>query len=177
MAQPIPEGTHTVTPHLIVKGGARAIDFYGAAFGAVEHYRMPAPGGAIGHAELQIGDSVIFLADEFPGNPGPRKLKGSPVTIHLYVPDADATFAQAVKAGAKVKMPLMDMFWGDRYGIVVDPFGHVWSIATHKEDVSPEEMARRMAAMPPPARKKPARKKAARKAKPARRTKKARAKK
>jgi uncharacterized glyoxalase superfamily protein PhnB len=170
MAQPIPEGSHTVTPHLIVDDGARAIEFYRAAFGAVEHYRMPGPGGRIAHAEIQIGDSIVYLADAFPGmSPSPRKLKGSPVTIHLYVPDADATFGQAVKAGAKVKVPVMDMFWGDRYGQVVDPFGHVWSVATHTEDLSPEEMARRgeaaMAAMArPPARKRAPRGKPAKKA-------------
>jgi PhnB protein len=167
MAQPIPEGSRTVTPHLVVKGAAKAIDFYADAFGAVEHHRMGAPGGLVGHAQIQIGDSLLFLADEFPGSPSPIKLKGTPVTIHLYVEDVDATFARAVKAGAKVKMPVMDMFWGDRYGQVVDPFGHSWSIATHKEDVSPEDMAIRgkaaMEAMA--AQKKPApRRKAARKA-------------
>jgi PhnB protein len=168
MAQPIPQGSHTVTPHLVVKGAARAIDFYAAAFGAVEHHRMPGPDGLLGHAQLQIGDSLIFLADEFPGSPSPRKLKGSPVTIHLYVEDVDAVFARALRAGAKVKMPLMDMFWGDRYGQVVDPFGHAWSIATHKEDVSPEEMAKRgakaMAEMAAAAKKPAPRKKTARKA-------------
>lgn len=171
MAQAIPEGTHSVTPHLVVKGGARAIDFYTAAFGAVEHSRMPLPGGKVAHAELQIGDSLIYLADEFPGgSPSPLSLKGSPVVIHLYVEDADAAFNRAVKAGAKVKMPPMDMFWGDRYGQVTDPFGHVWSIATHREDVSPEEVARRaetaMASMSPhPAPKKPRKKPAKRTAK------------
>jgi len=169
MAQPIPEGTHSVTPHLVVNGGARAIDFYTAAFGAVEHSRMPLPGGKVAHAELQIGDSVIYLADEFPGGArSPLSLKGSPVVIHLYVKDADAAFNRAVKAGAKVKMPPMDMFWGDRYGQVTDPFGHVWSIATHKEDVSPEEMAKRavaaMASMSPPPARKRARKKPAKRA-------------
>lgn len=174
MVEAIPEGTHSVTPHLVVNGGARAIDFYAAAFGAVEHYRMPGPGGSVAHAEIQVGDSVIYLADEFPGgSPSPRSLKGSPVVLHLYVADADAAFARAVGAGAKVKMPLMDMFWGDRYGQVVDPFGHTWSIATHVEDVAPEEMARRaetaMASMGPPPKSKPRRKPAPRKArKPAR---------
>jgi PhnB protein len=174
MAQAIPEGTHNVTPHLVVNGGARAIDFYAAAFGAIEHYRMPGPGGSVAHAEIQIGDSVVYLADEFPGgSPSPRSLRGSPVVLHLYVEDADAAFARAVRAGARVKMPLMDMFWGDRYGQVTDPFGHTWSIATHTEDVSPEEMARRaetaMSSMAAPPKPKP-RRKAARKAarKPAR---------
>jgi uncharacterized glyoxalase superfamily protein PhnB len=171
MTNPIPEGTHTVTPHLVIKGAAAAIDFYAKAFGAREHYRMPGADGRIGHAEIQIGDSLIYVADEFPqmGQRSPKAYGGSPVTIHLYVADCDASYAQAVAAGAKVRSPLMDMFWGDRYGQVEDPFGHRWSIATHKEDVSPEEMAKRMAALPPPAppkRSKPkpaAKKKAAKK--------------
>ena len=154
MVHYIPEGARTVTPHLVVKGAAKAIDFYKAAFGAVEHYRMPAPGGTIGHAEIQIADSLVFLADEFPQG-GTRAPRGSAsVLMHLYVPDADASFARAVAAGAKVMMPLMDMFWGDRYGQVTDPFGHVWSIATHKQDLTPEQMIKAseaaMAAIPPP---------------------------
>jgi uncharacterized glyoxalase superfamily protein PhnB len=166
MTNPIPEGTHTVTPHLVIKGAAAAIDFYAKAFGAREHYRMSGPDGRIGHAEIQIGDSLIYLADEFPqmGQRSPKAYGGSAVNIHLYVPDCDASYAQALAAGAKVRAPLMDMFWGDRYGQVEDPFGHRWSIATHKEDVSPEEMAKRMAALPPPAPPKRARpKKAAKK--------------
>lgn len=164
MVSYIPEGTRTVTPHLAIKGAARAIDFYTRAFGAREHSRMPGPRGSIGHAELQIGDSLVYLADEGPGgsSQSPQSLKGSSVVIHLYVPDVDATFQRAVGAGAKVSMPVMDMFWGDRFGQVRDPFGHLWSLATHKEDLSPDEMARRgqefMASMPPP---KPAAKKAA----------------
>jgi len=150
MGHPIPEGNHTITPHLIVKGAAEAIDFYKRALGAEELSRMPfpAPDGSmkVGHAELRIGDSKLVLADEFPeyGAVGPTG--NSPVTIHLYVTDADAAFARAVEAGATVTMPLADMFWGDRYGKVVDPFGHHWSIAEHLEDLSPEQMMERMAA-------------------------------
>jgi PhnB protein len=164
MVSAIPEGTRTVTPHLVVKGASKAIDFYTKAFGARERYRMNGPGGSIGHAELQIGDSLIYLADEWPqgGSRSPQSLKGSSVVIHLYVDDVDSSFQRAVRAGATVTQPLMDMFWGDRFGQLQDPFGHVWSMATHKQDLTPEEMARRgeeaMAAMPPP---KPARKKAA----------------
>jgi uncharacterized glyoxalase superfamily protein PhnB len=167
----VPEGTHTVTPHLVVRDGARAIDFYGAAFGAVEIYRMPAPDGALVHAELQVGDSRIYLADEAPamGARSPKALKGTPVTIHLYVEDVDATFERAVRAGASVVRPVEDQFWGDRYGQVEDPFGHVWSIATHKEDVAPGEMMRRaeefFASMPPPPKPAPRKKAAAKKAK------------
>jgi PhnB protein len=161
MVSYVPEGTRTVTPHLVIKGAAKAIDFYTRAFGARERYRMPAPGGMIGHAELQIGDSLVYLADEWPqgASRSPQSLKGSSVVIHLYVPDVDAAFQRALGAGASVAQPLMDMFWGDRFGQVRDPFGHLWSLATHKEDLSPEEMARRgqeaMASMPgpPPSRK------------------------
>jgi uncharacterized glyoxalase superfamily protein PhnB len=151
MAQRIPDGHHTITPHLVVKGGAEAIDFYKRAFGAEELYRLPAPGSngevKVGHAAFQIGNSRLFLADEFPqwGSMGPNGK--SPVTIHLYVTDADAVFNRAVAAGATVTMPLADMFWGDRYGKLVDPFGHHWSIAAHMEDVTPEQMNERMAAM------------------------------
>jgi uncharacterized glyoxalase superfamily protein PhnB len=150
MAHPIPSGHHTITPHLVIKGAAEAIDFYKRAFGAQELSRMPFPGPdgqvTVGHAELQIGDSRLFLADEFPamGIVGPSG--SSPVTIHLYVPDADSSFARAVGAGAKVAMPLADMFWGDRYGKLVDPFGHHWSIAEHLEDLTPAQMQERMAA-------------------------------
>ena len=151
MSHPIPAGYRAITPHLVIKGAAEAIDFYKRAFGAEEISRMPFPGKdgtpRIGHAELQIGDSKLFLADEFPdqGCLGPSG-GTSPVTIHLYVTDADATFDRAVEAGATVAMPLADMFWGDRYGKLVDPFGHHWSIATHLEDPTPEEMQERMAA-------------------------------
>jgi len=150
MAHPIPAGYHALTPHLVIKGAADAIEFYKRAFGAEELGRMPMPGGdgqpRIGHAELQIGDSRLFLADEFPewGSTGPNG--SSPVTIHLYVTDADAAFARAVEAGATVAMPLNDTFWGDRYGKLVDPFGHHWSIAEHLEDLTPEQIQERMAA-------------------------------
>lgn len=138
----IPQGMHTVTPHLICAGAAEAIEFYKQAFGAVELSRMLSPEGKVMHASIRIGDSVIMLNDETPQweSYGPKHLKGSPVTIHLYVEDADAVFAQAVKAGAKATMPPEDMFWGDRYGKVEDPFGHQWSIGTHVRDVAPEEM-------------------------------------
>lgn len=143
-----PEGMHTATPHLIIRGASKAIEFYKKAFGAEELSRMPGEGDAVMHAEIKIGDSVIFLADEAPqwGCVGPQTLNGSSVTVHLYVPDADAAYARAVSAGAAATMPLQDMFWGDRYGKLTDPFGHVWSIATHKEDVPPEECMQRMAA-------------------------------
>ena len=181
MVKPIPVGTHTVTPHLIIKGAARAIEFYAAAFGAVEHYRMPGPDGrSVAHAELKIGDSLVYLADEFPGGAdSPASLGGTSVVIHLFVEDVDAWFARAVKAGAKVKMPATDMFWGDRYGQVEDPFGHVWSIATHVEDLGPEERAKRakdafasMAAAAPVPPAKAGKKKTARPAAGARRGKK-----
>ncbi len=144
-AKAIPEGFHTVTPHLIIKGASEAIEFYKKAFGAEEVARMPGPGGTVMHAEIRIGDSPIMLNDEFPsfGKTGPKSIGGTPVTIHLYVNDVDALFDRAVKAGAKVTMPIADMFWGDRYGQIEDPFGHQWSLATHKEDVTPEECMRR----------------------------------
>ena len=147
--KPIPEGMHTITPHLIVNGAAKAIDFYKRAFGAQELGRHAMPDGRIMHAAIKIGDSTVFLNDEFPEMGGERApVDGhSPVTLHLYVPDADAVFNQAVSAGAKVAMPLENMFWGDRYGTVVDPFGHHWAIATRVEDVTPEEMNRRAEAM------------------------------
>ena len=140
--QAIPEGMHSLTPHLVCRDAAQAIDFYGRAFGAIERFRLPAPNGEIVHACVQIGDSLLFLFDEMPehGALGPQALKGSPVTLHLQVQDADAAFARAVQAGASVAMPLADMFWGDRYGQVIDPFGHRSSIATHMRDVSREEM-------------------------------------
>lgn len=146
---PVPEGFRTITPHLIIKDAGKAIDFYKKAFGAEEVMCMRGPGGnGVMHAEIKIGDSYLMIADEFPdfGCLGPKSIGGSPVTVHLYVKDADAVYNQAVKAGATATMPLTDMFWGDRYGKLADPFGHHWSVATHKEDVSPEECARRMAA-------------------------------
>jgi uncharacterized glyoxalase superfamily protein PhnB len=150
MSHPIPAGHHTLTPHLVIKGAAEAIEFYTKAFGAEEICRMPFPGPdgttRIGHAALQVGDSRLFLADEFPAQGGFGPHGNSPVTIHLYVTDADATFARAVEAGATVIMPLANMFWGDRYGRLVDPFGHHWSIAEHLEDLTLEQMQERMAA-------------------------------
>jgi PhnB protein len=151
MPHPIPSGHHSITPHLIVKGAPEAIEFYKKAFGAEELGRMPMPSPdgtmKVGHAEIKIGDSRVFLADEFPecGGLGPQP-GSSPVTIHIYVTDADAAFNRAVAAGATVKMPLADMFWGDRYGQLVDPFGHHWSIAEHLEDLTPAQMQERMAA-------------------------------
>ena len=146
--KPVPDGYHTVTPYLIVNGAAAAIDFYKRAFGAEELFRMPTPAGKVGHAEIQIGDSRVMLADEFPemGAKGPVSIGGSPVHLLLYVNDCDAMFRRAVEAGGKVKRPLKDQFYGDRSGSIEDPFGHDWTIATHKEDLSPEEMNRRAAA-------------------------------
>lgn len=140
--KPIPEDMHTVTPHLVCAGAADAIGFYKKAFGAVELHRLPGPDGKLMHAAVRIGDSTVMLVDENPQWQalGPKALKGSPVTLHLYVEDADAVLAQAAASGATVMMPVTDMFWGDRYGVVTDPFGHNWSIATHVRDVSPEEM-------------------------------------
>ena len=140
---PIPAGMHTLTPQLIVKGAARAIEFYKKAFGAEEIGRLAAPDGTtILHANLKIGDSHVFLTDEFPEMEcrGPQSLGATPVTIHMYVEDVDAAFGKAVAAGTQVKMPLADMFWGDRYGVLTDPFGHAWSIATHKKDLTPEQI-------------------------------------
>jgi PhnB protein len=141
----IPDGYHSVTPYLIITGAAEAIDYYKKAFGATELMRMPAPGGKIGHAEIMIGDSPIMLADEFPemGHKSPRTLGGSPVSIMIYVEDVDAVFDQAVAAGGKVQRPVKDQFYGDRSGSLEDPFGHLWHVATHKEDLSAEEMERR----------------------------------
>ncbi len=146
--KPTPEGYHTATPYLIVRDAARAIEFYKKAFGAKELMRMADPSGKIGHAEIKIGDSPIMLADEVPGMGyrSPESLGGSPVSILLYVEDVDAVFNQAVAAGAKVQRPVADQFYGDRTGGVTDPFGHVWYVATHMEDVSPEEMRKRAAA-------------------------------
>ena len=140
-----PDGYHTVTPYLVVKGGAAAIEFYKKAFGATELFRFPTPDGKIGHAEIKIGDSPIMLADEYPemGYKGPATLGGSPVSIMIYVENVDTIFNQAVAAGATVKEAVSDKFYGDRLGTVTDPFGHVWHISTHKEDVSLEEMQKR----------------------------------
>ena len=148
--QPVPDGYHTVTPYLIIDGAAQAIDYYRIAFGASELLRMPDPQGRIAHAEIRIGDSVIMLADAHPamGYRGPRALGGSSVSILLYLPDVDAVFQRAIDAGGKPLRPVADQFYGDRMGTLEDPFGHVWTIGTHIEDVSPEEMKRRMAAAP-----------------------------
>jgi PhnB protein len=143
--RPIPEGYHTATAYLIVQGAARALEFYKKAFSAVELFRLEGPDGKIGHAEIKIGDSPIMLADEHPhmGFRSPQSLGGTPVSMVLYVEDVDKRFSQAVAAGATVMRPVKDQFYGDRSGTVTDPFGHVWTIATHKEDIAPEEMSRR----------------------------------
>ena len=143
--KPIPDGYHSVTPYLICQGAAAAIDFYKSAFGAIELFRLPMPDGKVGHAEIKIGNSPIMLADEFPnmGFNSPTTLKGTPVSLMIYVEDCDAMFAKAIELGATVIKPLQDQFYGDRSGCLADPFGHVWTIATHKEDISPEELARR----------------------------------
>ena len=139
---PVPEGFHTVTVHLVLENAGRAIEFYQKAFGAKERFRMPTPDGRIGHAEIQIGDSIVMLTDAI-------QEPATSASIYLYVPDVDAVFARAVAAGAQVAMPVVDMFWGDRFGRVTDPFGVRWAIATHTEDVPPEEIGRRAAqAMP-----------------------------
>lgn len=147
--KPVPDGYHTVIPYLVVRGASDAIAFYGKALGATELVRMPGPGGAVMHAELKIGDSVVMLTDENPemGSVSPATLNGTPVSVFLYVPDVDALFGQAVAAGATALMPPTDMFWGDRFGKLKDPFGHEWAMATHIEDVTPEEMQKRMASM------------------------------
>ena len=147
MVQPIPTGYHNITPYLIVRNAAAAIDFYKKALNAVELMRFPGPGGKIMHAEVKIGDSPVMLADEMPeeGHVGPQTLGGVGVSMMLYVEDVDTRFAQAVAAGATIKRPVQDQFYGDRTGTLVDPFGHVWSIGTHKEDVPMEELQRRMA--------------------------------
>ena len=143
--KPIPEGYHSVTPYLIVRGGGAAIEYYQKAFGAVELFRMAAPGGAVGHAEIKIGDSIIMLADEHPagGHNGPQSIGGTPVSLMIYVEDVDTVFERAITAGGTVKERLQDKFYGDRMGTLVDPFGHIWHIATHKEDVPMDEMERR----------------------------------
>jgi PhnB protein len=143
--KPIPEGYHTLAPYLAVDDAVQAIDYYKDAFGAKERVRMEAPGGAIGHAELEIGDSVVMLSDPFPqsSTKPPKELGGSSVSVFMYVEDVDAVVKQAVDAGATVLMEVADQFWGDRFGTVQDPFGHSWSIATHVEDVAPEEIDER----------------------------------
>jgi PhnB protein len=146
----IPEGMGAVTPYLVIAGAAEALDFYVRAFGAVDELRMPGPDGKLMHAQMRIGGAAIMLGEEAPawGALGPKTLNGSPVNIHLYVEDADAFMARAEKAGARVTMPAADMFWGDRYGKLEDPFGHRWSIATHVREVSPGEMMEAMRNMP-----------------------------
>jgi PhnB protein len=142
MTKPIPDGFHTTTPSLVLSNSKEAIEFYKKAFDAKEIYQMPGPNGKCMHAMIQIGDSFVMMADEFPamGSKSPTTIGGTAVTLHLYVQDADKIFNQAVKEGAKVEMPIMDAFWGDRYGVVTDPYGHSWAIATHQKDMSPEEM-------------------------------------
>lgn len=145
MSNAIPDkpATRSITPHLVCLDAAAAIDFYARAFGSVERFRLPGPDGRLMHAEITIGDSALMLAEEMSecGSLSPLALKGSPVTIHLYVDDVDATVARAVEVGARVTMPVADMFWGDRYGQLEDPFGHKWSVATHVKDLSPDEIA------------------------------------
>jgi PhnB protein len=147
--KPIPDGYPRVSPYLVVDGAAQAIDFYTQVLGATERMRMGGPDGKIGHAELQFGDSVVMLADEYPdmGYVGPKAVGGTPVTIGVYVEDVDKTFDAAVKAGAKALRPVEDQFYGDRSGQIEDPFGHRWSLQTHIEDVPPDEMQKRAAAM------------------------------
>lgn len=143
---PIPKGYHSVTPYLTVNDAARALEFYKRAFGAQEVVRMDGPDGKIGHSEIKIGDSIVMLGDEMPGmgNRSPQSLGGTTAGVMLYVENVDTVFNQAVSAGAQVEAPVADMFWGDRYGKLKDPFGHSWSVATHMEDVAPAEMAKRM---------------------------------
>jgi PhnB protein len=159
----IPSGYRTVTPHLVIRGAASAIEFYKKAFGAKELRRSPGPGGLLTHAEIKIGDAIVMFCDEFPQMQrwvSPESLKGTTFALHIFVKDADATFAQAVTAGAKVSMPMMDAFWGDRYGRVTDPFGHEWSIATHQHDYSPAEVRKKaeefFASLPKPGQEKAA---------------------
>ena len=145
--KPIPEGFHSVTPGLVVRGAAQAIDFYKKALGAEELVRMPGPDGTIMHAELKIGDSIIFISDEAPGRgvtKSPQTLGGCTSTLNVYVPNVDQVFKQAITAGGKETMPVADQFWGDRYGTFTDPFGQSWGLATHKEDLTAQEMEKRM---------------------------------
>jgi uncharacterized glyoxalase superfamily protein PhnB len=141
---PIPEGYHSVTAHLVIRDAARAIDFYRDALGAQELFRMPGPDGKLMHASIRVGDSIVMLNDEMEGQSSPQTLQGTPVILHVYTEDADALFQRAVGAGATPVMPLANMPWGDRYGIVVDPFGHTWSIASRVEVVSNDEVMKRM---------------------------------
>ena len=147
--KPLPEGMRSITPHIVCAGAADAIEFYKKAFNAVEISRLAGEDGKLMHGEIRIGDSVVMLVDESPewGMVGPKSLKGSPVTLHLYVDDVDAAVEQAVRAGAKITVPVEDMFWGDRYGKLEDPFGHQWSVATHLRDISPEELKQAMTQM------------------------------
>ena len=146
---PIPDGYHSVTPYLIVDDAAKAIDFYKQVFGATELFRMDAPGGKIGHAEIKIGNSPLMLADEMPemGYRSAKAIGSTPVSLMIYVEDVDSVFPQAIAAGGKELKALQDQFYGDRSGTLEDPFGHVWTVSTHKEDVPPEEMERRMSEM------------------------------
>lgn len=153
--QPIPPGLRTLTPHLIIKDAARAIDFYKKAFGAEEMMRMPMPDGRIMHACLKFGDSTLFLCDEFPEHDcgvSPMTLKSAHATMHLFVEDVDQAYQRALDAGAKATMPPQDMFWGDRYGTLMDPFGQPWSLATHKEDLTTDEIKKRMESACAPAK-------------------------
>jgi PhnB protein len=147
MTNPIPDGYPRLTPYLIVDDGSAAVDFYTSIFGATERMRMAEPDGKIGHTELELGDSLIMLADEHPevGALSPRSVGGSPVSLHVYVDDADDVFERAIAAGATSQRPVEDQFYGDRLGVFEDPFGHRWNVATHVEDVSPEEMEKRAA--------------------------------
>jgi PhnB protein len=149
--EPIPDGYRRITPFIVVEGAAEAMAFYAAAFGATERMRIPGPGGTVAHAEVLIGDSVVIIEDESPERgttaPPPGGVAGSPSSLFIYVEDVDATIERAVKLGATLRRPPQDMFYGDRDGYIIDPFGHGWTVASHVEDVSPEEMGRRMAAM------------------------------
>jgi PhnB protein len=147
--KPIPDGYHSITPYLIIKGAGAAIDYYKKAFGAVEMVRLPGPGGAVVHAEIRIGDSIIMMGEESPemGYLGPQSAGSTPVGLMVYVPDVDTVYRRALDAGGREMRPLQDQFYGDRSGTLKDPFGHLWTIATHKEDLSPEEIDRRFKAM------------------------------
>jgi PhnB protein len=147
--KPIPDGHHTVAPYLAIKNAVSALEFYKKAFGATETYKLIVPDGRLGHAEIRLGDSLIMLSDEFPefGGKAPEALGGSPVSIHLYVEDVDAFVKRAVAAGARERKPVADQFYGDRSGQLEDPYGHLWWVATHKEDVAPEEMQKRVQAL------------------------------
>lgn len=151
MPKPIPDGFHTLTPHIICRDAAKAMDWYEKALGAIDLGRHAGPDGKLMHGLMKIGNSMLMIADEFPDFKclGPQSIGGTPVTIHMYVEDADALYNRAVAAGGKPTMPIADQFWGDRYGVVQDPYGHAWSIATHKYDYTPEQMAEKMKAMSP----------------------------